>query len=135
MIRARFAGVPQISTSELATWLESERQPPLLLDARTEEEFAVSHLATAQLAPPDPDALQLPPDTPIVVYCSVGYRSSRLTEQLQQRGYTNVSNLEGSIFEWANQGHPVYQNDRPVHSVHPYNPTWGLLLKPTERSQ
>lgn len=65
----------------------------------------------------------------IVVYCSVGYRSSALARQLQQLGYTNVYNLESSIFEWADEGRPVYQGERRVKLVHPFDEKWGVYLK------
>lgn len=69
------------------------------------------------------------PDRPIVVYCSVGYRSSILARKLQDKGFTNVYNLEGSIFKWANEGRPLVQGKVTVHKVHPYNAHWGHLLE------
>jgi rhodanese-related sulfurtransferase len=131
-IRSQFPGVAPISTQALATWLQQER-PPVLLDVRRAEEFAVSHLPQAQHVPTAEAALQatLTPDQPIVVYCSVGYRSARLAQQLQEAGFTQVYNLEGSIFQWVNEGRRVVQGDQTVEQVHPYNRLWGLLLKPS----
>src|SRR6185295_10757461 len=65
---------------------------------------------------------------PMVIYCSVGYRSSALAEKLQKAGFTNVYNLEGSIFNWANEGRPVYRGTNTVAEVHPYSAKWGKLL-------
>jgi len=132
-IRVEFPGVPQISTGELADWLnDPSRQRPALLDAREPREFAVSHLRDAQLAPDVETALRLvgtaKPNPPIVVYCSVGYRSSRLAKDLMDRGVLRVANLEGSIFQWANEERPVYRGLLRVERVHPYNNTWGQLL-------
>lgn len=125
-IRERFPEVPQISTEELSNWFATP--PPggfLLLDARAPEEFAVSHLAGAQLAASEVQALSDLKDTardhPVVVYCSVGYRSSALAQRLTAHGYQEVYNLEGSIFEWANEGRPVFRGDRQVKMVHPYD--------------
>jgi rhodanese-related sulfurtransferase len=135
-IRIRFPQVKQLSTAALAAQLQAAT-PPVLLDTRTEAEFAVSHLANARRIDPkteDFSALPLPIDTPIVAYCSVGYRSARLVDRLQQAGYTNVANLEGSIFQWANEGRPVVRNGQPVQQVHPYSQTWGQLLKPNLRA-
>ena len=42
----------------------------------------------------------------------------------------NVFNLQGSIFQWANEGRLLMANDRAVHAVHPYNERWGVLLNP-----
>ena len=70
----------------------------------------------------------------MVVYCSVGYRSSRLVARLQQAGCTNVFNLEGSIFQWANEDRRLERDGQPVKEVHPYNRTFGQLLRPEHRA-
>lgn len=128
-----FPGVPTLSPQNLANWLSEGKDPlPILLDVRRDDEFAVSHLPEAH-ATPNLDAalaLGLNPDQPIVAYCSVGYRSARLAKQLQTAGYTQVYNLAGSIFQWANQGRSLVHSGQPTTVVHPYNPRWGLLLKP-----
>lgn len=133
-LRNKFPEVQQLSTVELATWLaQHEKTPPLLLDVRTAAEFAVSHLCQARLAPQDPQQLQqwqnITVTTPIVAYCSVGYRSASFVQQLQALGYQSVFNLEGSIFQWANEGRRLCQGEETVSQVHPYNHFWGLLLK------
>lgn len=133
MIAADFPDVPSITTDSLSERLSDASVPsPVLLDARSAEEFAVSHLPGAHRV--DPAATTVPAldtlsrDTAIVVYCSVGYRSARIAHRLRTRGFTNVSNLKGSIFRWANEGRPVYRDGRPVTTVHPYNTPWGHLL-------
>jgi len=68
-------------------------------------------------------------DAPIVAYCSVGYRSSELVQKLRERGFTNIRNLEGSIFEWANGGRSVERDGRGVEEVHPFDEQWGKLLR------
>ena len=134
MVREAFPDAPQVSTDELRAWLERpESQRPVLLDTRAPEEYAVSRLEGAQLAQDEDAALRAlegkPKDTLIVAYCSVGYRSSSLTVKLASKGYTNVHNLEGSIFEWANRGFPVERAGEPVEQVHPYDEEWGRLLE------
>jgi hypothetical protein len=51
-----------------------------------------------------------------------------MAERLQKAGFTNVMNLEGSIFQWANEGRPVYRDAAEVQQVHPYDGIWGKLL-------
>ena len=130
-LRARYPGVPHLSTEALAERLAGSA-PPLLLDVRTAEEYGVSHLQGAVHIDPnahDFDVLRdLPNDAPIVTYCSVGYRSAALAERLEAAGFSAVYNLEGSLFKWANEGRPVYRAGRRVHEVHPYDARWGLLL-------
>lgn len=133
MIRTSFPAVRQLSTDSLAAWLNSDTNPqPTLLDIRTAEEYAVSHLHGAIRVAPDTNDFtfldSLDTNAPLVVYCSVGYRSSEVARRMQQAGFTNVSNLEGAIFRWANEGRPVYRGGRPVGQVHPNDKLWGTLL-------
>jgi rhodanese-related sulfurtransferase len=132
-IRDEFPNVRRMSTEELAEILESGQSRDLvLLDARSGEEYSVSHLAGAHLTPDLETALRVldeeSQEMRIVVYCSVGYRSSRLAEQLQDRGYEEVYNLEGSIFEWVNQGRTVEGAGGSGNRVHPYDRNWGRYL-------
>lgn len=135
----KFPIVEWITTKELAQWLEDPLKPqPVILDARTDTEYAVSHLKNAQRIDPYHCNLVVSAelkDTPIVVYCSVGYRSARIAEQLKQGGFSHVYNLEGSLFKWANEERPIYKNDYSTSLVHPYNQHWGKLLKPKYRAQ
>ncbi len=136
-VRHDFPRVPRLSTEELAAWQADKRRPqPLLLDVRTAEEFAVSHLRGARQVSPEarPATLDLPKDRPIVTYCSVGYRSAALAERLLEAGYRDVRNLSGSIFAWANEGRPLVQAGRPATRVHPYSPRWARLLSESRRA-
>ena len=128
-IAKEFPNVKSIGTAELA----KVEPKPVLLDVRTAAEFDVSHLAGARRADPEATAasVALPKNTPIVTYCSVGYRSAKFAQRLQDAGFTNVRNLEGSIFQWANEGRPI----EPAGKVHPYNSKWGALLNPTLRAK
>lgn len=134
----KFPTVRWITTQELAWWLEDPLQPqPIVLDARSEVEYKLSHLQEAErIDPKTPElaAFVELQDTPIVVYCSVGYRSARIAERLGQAGFSYVYNLEGSLFQWANEGRPVFQDDHPTTFVHPYDAFWGKLLKSKYRA-
>lgn len=129
-LRKKFPDVRTISTAELAGLDVSAR--PLLLDAREENEFAVSHLPGARRAENDAVAqlrqLGATNETPIVVYCSVGYRSALMARKLQKVGFANVRNLEGSIFAWANEGRPLVNANGTTIGAHPFNILWGRYL-------
>jgi rhodanese-related sulfurtransferase len=138
-IRRKFPDVPQISTGELAKWLnDPKRQKPVLLDVRTEKEFEVSHLHGAVRVDPSVDVgkliPQLPQGKPIVTYCSVGYRSSSLAEKLKKAGVASVVNLEGSIFQWANEARPLEADGHPTDKVDPYNAKFGKMLNEDKRA-
>lgn len=130
LINQQFPDAQRISTHQLADWLLNDQPSPVLIDVRGDAEYAVSHLPGAQHLPSVAAVQQadIPPTATLVLYCSVGYRSARLAEKLQAAGYQHVFNLEGSIFEWHNQGRPLVAGQQPVEQVHPYNRLWGLLL-------
>jgi rhodanese-related sulfurtransferase len=127
--------VPQMSTRELAERIATNNGArPLLIDVRTHQEYEISHLPGAVWAETPKQiasALREASDAqPVVLYCSVGVRSSKAAATLVRSGRTNVYNLQGSIFQWANEGRTLVANDRAVHVVHPYNERWGVLLDP-----
>lgn len=102
----------------------------VLLDIRELEEYTTSHIPGAIYFGSDKPKYQvlddIPKDTPIVVYCSIGYRSEKMGEKLLKRGYTNVQNLYGSIFEWANCGYPLEDPmEHATQAVHTYNKRWS----------
>jgi rhodanese-related sulfurtransferase len=104
-----------------------------LLDARERKEFEVSHLQGATwVGYDDFDMSRLDginKDMPLVVYCSVGYRSEKIAEKLKAAGYTNVYNLYGGIFEWVNTEKPVVDMEgQETKSVHAYSKSWGVWL-------
>ena len=102
----------------------------MLLDARPAVEYDVSHIAHARRVGYSDFNLSrvkdLPKDTAIVVYCSVGYRSGKITEKLLKAGFINVRNLYGGIFEWVNTGHPVVDDSgKRTDKIHTYNKNWS----------
>jgi rhodanese-related sulfurtransferase len=132
LVRLAYPSVPQLSTDALARRMQ-DRQPPLLLvDVRSPEEFAVSHLKGAvnlRSAREIAAAKKSHEHSTLILYCAVGFRSSRMAHRLARKGLPGVLNLEGSIFQWANEGRPIYQGDTLAYKVHPSGKRFGGLLK------
>ena len=126
-IQEKFPKVERISVSELKT---KDLKDVLLVDVRKKEEFAVSHIPGAvHLEDPfDIAELASQSDKHIIIYCSVGYRSAAVVHELNNLGITNATNLEGSIFEWANEDLPLVNKAGSTRDVHPYDEYWGQLL-------
>lgn len=128
--------VPQLSIAEFKNL---DRNNLLVLDTRTEKEFNVSHLKYAREVGYfwfDMRSLyDIPKDTPIVLYCAVGDRSTKVAKKLINSGYKNVHVLYGGIFEWVNRGNPVY-NKRNIQTsqVHGYTKKWSKWLKKENRT-
>lgn len=134
-IAEKFPAVPQLGTAELAAALsDSASAQPLLIDTRTAREFAASHLPGALHAETVEEVRALlataPHDQAVVLYCSVGWRSSRLADDLlQAEPERQVHNLDGSLFQWANEARPLVDaEDKSVNHAHPYDQRWGRLL-------
>ena len=121
--------VPEMSAKEL---LNSSKDY-VLLDAREPREYEVSHLEGAKFVGydqyDDAQIKTLSKETPIVVYCSVGYRSEKIAEKLLSQGFTNVKNLYGGIFEWVNENGQIVNKNGPTEQVHAYSRTWGVWLR------
>lgn len=114
--------------------LKEMQEDVIILDARPEGEFDISHIQGAKrigFRKLDKDALKgIDKDEQIVVYCSIGYRSEKVGEKLKKMGYSNVYNLYGSIFEWVNQGNEVVdKNNKPTEKIHTYNKRWSKWVE------
>lgn len=81
--------------------VEQCRQTPgaLLLDVRTEGEYAEGHIPGAKNLPLQSlegiASVAPAKDTPLFLYCRSGARSGQATSLLQRMGYTRVTNIGG----------------------------------------
>jgi rhodanese-related sulfurtransferase len=120
--------VPEVSVPQV-----KEMSNVVLLDAREWNEFQVSHIKNARFVGYDQFDIgklqSINKKQKIVVYCSVGYRSEKISEKLKEAGFTDVSNLYGGIFEWVNQGNVVVdEKGKATENIHAYSKTWGVWL-------
>ena len=93
----------QITAKEAKTIMDTENDY-IIIDARTDEEFAEGHIEDAILIPEyeiaDRAEKELPDkDQLILVYCRSGRRSKIASEELVKLGYTNVKEF-GGIIDW-----------------------------------
>jgi rhodanese-related sulfurtransferase len=138
VVRRKFPDIGHVSAGDAHAWLtDEERVPPRIIDARSDDEFAMSHLPEAlhlnAETVTDEELRQLDPQRVYLVYCSAGYRSSRLVRRMKALGLERANNLEGGIFAWANAGLPVERDGRIVREVHPFHRLFARLLKPEVR--
>ncbi len=129
--------VPYMSVETLAL----PKTDAILLDARDQKEYDVSHLKNAIRVGYNDFKLKetlpkLPKNknTKIVVYCSLGIRSETVAHKLIQEGYTNVYNLYGGIFEWKNANFNVVDTlGNTTEKVHAFSKSWSKWLKKGEK--
>ena len=93
----------QITAEQAKTIMDTEKDY-VIIDARTEEEFAEGHIENAILIPEYEIAERAEKELPdkeqlILVYCRSGRRSKIASEELVKLGYTNVKEF-GGIIDW-----------------------------------
>ena len=93
----------QITAEQAKTIMDTEKDY-VIIDARTEEEFAEGHIENAILIPEyeikDRAEKELPDkEQLILVYCRSGRRSKIASEELVKLSYTNVKEF-GGIIDW-----------------------------------
>ncbi len=91
-------------TPEEAKGIMDTEQNYIILDVRTEEEFAEGHIAGAILIPDyeiteKAESILTDKEQQILVYCRSGRRSKNAASQLVKLGYTNVKEF-GGIIDW-----------------------------------
>ena len=108
-----------------------------ILDTRAPKEFEVSHIEGARRFGFEKKQWHLldevgKEDT-ILAYCTVGYRSQQVVKELREKGYENVYNLKGGLFEWMHRGRPIFRDGQRTKAVHTYNRSWGMWLSEGEK--
>ena len=92
-------------TQDEAKALMAEAENYIILDVRTEAEFAEGHIPGAICVPNETIGDQMPQELPdkeqlILVYCRSGNRSKQASEKLAKLGYTNIKEF-GGINTWT----------------------------------
>lgn len=98
------SAAPLEITVEEASRLLAGPNPPVLIDVREPDEFAVCRIEGARLVPMNTVAARLaeiPQDRPVLVQCHHGGRSMKVTQFLRAKGFAQVSNLQGGIEAWS----------------------------------
>ena len=93
----------QITPEQAKTIMDTETDY-IIIDARTQDEFAEGHIENAILIPEYEIADRAEKELPdkeqlILVYCRSGRRSKIASEELVKLGYTNVKEF-GGIIDW-----------------------------------
>lgn len=97
------------SNTEVISYIEAKEkiinEGAILVDVRTKDEYNTKHISGAVLLTLDTIDEETTADivdnkdTPIIVYCQSGNRSSQAQSKLESLGYKNVYDL-GSINNW-----------------------------------
>jgi rhodanese-related sulfurtransferase len=98
-----------MTPKQVAQWLASDDEPPLLLDVREPWELAICQIEGSRSIPMGriPGAVSmLDPNRDILVICHHGIRSYQVARYLEQQGFPRVINLDGGLAAWARDQDP-----------------------------
>ena len=143
-VESDYPQVQHLPSANLASTLN--KTAPLLLDVREADEFAVSRIPGAVRVSPGiskskflKEFAAMAKGRQVIMYCSVGVRSSELAEDVQAElkasGAVSVHNLQGGIFRWHNQQRELIDQTGSTEYVHPYNRKWGQLIKHADKAK
>ncbi|STX51105.1 rhodanese domain protein [Legionella busanensis] len=84
--------------------------PMYLIDIREDHEWPIGHIPSAVhlskgIIERDIEKLVPNADTPIVVYCSGGFRCALVAKTLQEMGYAEVYSLAQGLQGWLDEGY------------------------------
>jgi glyoxylase-like metal-dependent hydrolase (beta-lactamase superfamily II) len=95
---------------QFAAELLSSSHPPVVIDVRAPGERQQKHLEGSLSIPLNrliENVKALPKDSPLLVYCAGGYRSSIAASLLQGSGFAPVAEIAGGIAAWEAAKLPV----------------------------
>ena len=121
------SNIERLSSTQGQSFISNK--DPLIIDARTLEEYKVSHLNGAVRF--NENLLDtIPKQQPLLIYCTVGVRSNSLANQLTQKGFTEVFELKRGILGWKNADLPLMNNmGQLTDEIHVYNEFFVSFLK------
>ena len=137
-----YPAVPHVTSAEFASRLPMP-EDLLLLDARATDEVKVSRLPGAEQVDPEISVEEFmarfgdrAKGRDVVIYCSVGVRSSKLATRVREamlaKGARRVGNLRGGIFALHNNNQPLIDDLGATSWVHPYSWWWSRYLERRE---
>jgi len=106
--------INQVNSDELLEFIDINNA--VLIDVRTNDEYSSGYIENSLNIDYlsidfNQNVEELDKNTPIVLYCRSGKRSSRSANILSKLGFKEVYNLHGGILDWIEEGNSVIFND------------------------
>jgi rhodanese-related sulfurtransferase len=110
LVRSATQHIKEITAQTLAIQLTTSK-PLVLIDVREHQEWidgAIKYAIHLSKGIIERDIEKIIPQaTSIVVYCSGGFRSALVADNLQKMGYTDVYSLAKGLTGWIELGYPI----------------------------
>ena len=110
-IKAKFSNIKNISEQDAI--LLMNKHEAVVVDVRTRDEFRnghiinAKHIPLAELLKGNVSGLSAHKETPLVIVCASGARSSSAANSLAKEGFKNVSNLGPGMSGWTSSNLPI----------------------------
>tara|TARA_B100001113_G_scaffold199130_1_gene163114 strand:+ start:22 stop:429 length:408 start_codon:yes stop_codon:yes gene_type:complete len=106
--------INHMNSDELIDFIELN--DAILVDVRTEDEYNSGYIENSLNIDYfsndfSVNADKLDKNTPIILYCRSGNRSSMSANKISKLGFKEIYNLEGGILEWIEEGNVIVFND------------------------
>lgn len=93
------------------------KQDALIIDVREPDELAevaydVKNIKNIPLGELESRLAEIPKDKQVIVACKKGGRSSQAYEILKEKGFENISNMEGGMDAWQEKDLPVIKGEK-----------------------
>jgi len=104
------ASIRNVTVQEFSEIIKTEKG--VLLDVRTPGEYSDGHLSNCTLidfnSPDFPTKISaLEKEENYFIYCRSGNRSMRAIQLMNQMGFKNMTNMDGGIIAWHQNGLPL----------------------------
>ena len=104
--------ISDIRLEELYERLNTEDEPPLLVDVRTPQEYYGGHIKNTRLLPlgdllSNTEVINEFKEKEIIVICHSGSRSMMAAQILARVGFKDIRNLTGGMMLWHRKGYPI----------------------------
>ncbi|MEL6440875.1 MAG: rhodanese-like domain-containing protein [Cyanobacteria bacterium J06621_8] len=123
----KFPKVEGITVKDLQQ-LQQQGQELILIDVRSPGERAVSYIPGAISTKEFESNLEQYRQTTIIAYCTIGYRSGKYAQEMQQQG-VKILNLEGSLLAWSHVQGQLINAQGATNQVHVFAPKWQLIAE------
>jgi rhodanese-related sulfurtransferase len=110
VINYRQAGYREVSSDEAAVLIKNDK--PIILDVRTPGEYSRGHLQNSVLIPVQElqsryQEIGADKEREILIYCATGNRSTVASKILIDKGFQQIVNLRGGIYDWSKNNYPI----------------------------
>ena len=110
-VKAKLSPVKQVEHQAAVALIN--KQDAVVVDVRTQEEFAKGHIANAhhmplaQIEQGNTTEIDKHKEKPVIVVCETGHRADKAATKLVKAGFLQVYLLRGGLSQWRASNLPV----------------------------